>query len=82
MHKFFDWQTYFYNYVDPAEAARNFLIIEPLLKVDQGDKMKWADRIRKRGQVFFMIVKSWVAHITKVMYVERAITWANIPGYK
>ena len=29
-----------------------------------------------------MIVQSWVKHISKVLYVERAITWGNIPGYK
>jgi len=29
-----------------------------------------------------MIVQSWVRHVRKVLYIERAITWANIPGYR
>ena len=32
MHKFFDWQQFSYDFIEPAESESNFKIIEGLLK--------------------------------------------------
>ena len=53
MHKFFDWQKYCYDYIEPTEVENNQKIIEDLLT---NNSSKWAERIRHRGQVFFMII--------------------------
>ena len=32
--------------------------------------------------MFFMIAQAWCRHVRKVLYVEKAITWVDIPGYR
>lgn len=36
----------------------------------------------KRGRGFFMIIQSWVRFVRRVVYVEKAIDWGDVPGYK
>ena len=36
----------------------------------------------KRGRGFFMIIQSWVRFVRRVVYIENAIDWGDVPGYK
>ena len=29
-----------------------------------------------------MVIRAWCQHIRRVLYIEKAITWNDVPGYK
>ena len=77
--KYFDWQAFCYDFIDPTEQQSNDKILESQLT---SKSAKWADRIKHRGQVFFMVIQAWVRHVRKKLYLETAITWPDVPGYR
>ena len=41
-HKFFDWQKFCYDFIEPSEAESNFKIIEKYVgKNKEGEIQKW-----------------------------------------
>lgn len=78
---YFDWNKLCFNFIDQREAEANRKIIESIIEEKKAN-LKWAERIRRRGQSFFMIIQAWVRHVRRVLFNEKGITWADIPGYK
>ena len=48
----------------------------------EGEIQKWAEHIRRRGQVFLEVIQVWVRHIRKVIHSDRTISWHDVPGYR
>ena len=80
-HKFFDWQKYCWDHIDEEKDRESNEIISDIINVQDASSQKWAERIRRRGNVFFMVIQAWVRHIRTILYVEKAIGWSDIPGY-
>ena len=60
------------------EAKEIFETIEKQLHHSNG----WEERIKRRSNAFFLIIKGWVEYVERSIRVSNEIEWNDIPGYR
>ena len=55
LNQFFDWNHFCYQYIPDDQRVEQKKLLEKILD-SEDESSSWAERIRKRGNVFFMII--------------------------
>ena len=76
----YNWQEFFYDKI-PADRQMEANKIWEEVDSYHGEK-DWQERIKRRGNAFFMIVKAWVEYVERTIVVVNEVDWNDIPGYK
>lgn len=75
----YNWQEFFYDKI-PADRQIEANKIWEEVDSYHGEK-DWQERIKRRGNAFFLIVKAWVEYVERTILVVNEVDWNDIPGY-
>jgi hypothetical protein len=76
----YNWKEFFYDKI-PADRQIEAIKIWDEVDSYHGEK-DWQERIKRRGNLFFQIVKAWVEYVERTILVVNEVEWNDIPGYK
>jgi hypothetical protein len=76
--RMFDWQVSLYDKIPLEKQEESLKILKEVL---QNPDSKWKERMRKRGNAFFKIIKAWVEYVQRSIVVLE-VNWKDIPGYR
>jgi hypothetical protein len=74
------WQQNFYDLIPEAKQLKANLVYNEILSYD--GETDWQERITRRGNAFFQIIKAWVEYVENTIHQVNEISWDEIPGYQ